>query len=107
MTAPQRFDWVWYGVDENGDSHVSLGRWQKHPCQFRYKFAEIQPTEHDRQATLATEKPTSEAGVYTARGIGDLSSMVASLAQQGFRIVTVIDTQNRDYHVVAQKESEK
>ena len=46
----------------------------------------------------------SEAGVYAARGIGDLSSMVASLAQQGFRIVTVIDTQNGDYHVVAQKE---
>lgn len=54
MAAPERFDWVWYGVDENGDSHVSLGRWQKHPCQFRYKFAEIQPTEHDRtRATLA------------------------------------------------------
>ena len=47
MTAPERFDWVWYGVDENGESHVSLGRWQKHPCQFRYKFAEVQPTEHD------------------------------------------------------------
>ena len=73
----------------------------------RDEFAEIQPTEHDRRATLATEKPMCEAGVYTARGIGDLNPMVASLAQQGFRIVTVIDTQNGDYHVVAQKESEK
>lgn len=45
-----------------------------------------------------------EAGVFTARGIGDLHSMVAQLARDGFRIVTVIDTQNGDYHVVAQKE---
>ena len=45
-----------------------------------------------------------EAGVYTARGIGDLHQLVQNLAQQGFRIVTVIDTQNGDYHVVAQKE---
>ena len=60
MTAPQRFDWVWYGVDENGDSHVSFGRWQKHPCQFRYKFAEIQPTEHDHpRETLAEIKGES------------------------------------------------
>jgi hypothetical protein len=46
----------------------------------------------------------SEAGVYTARGIGELRMMVSSLATQGFRIITVIDTQNADYHVVAQKE---
>ena len=45
-----------------------------------------------------------EAGVYTARGIGDLHQLVYNLAQQGFRIVAVIDTQNGDYHVVAQKE---
>ena len=45
----------------------------------------------------------NEAGVFTARGIGDLSRMVADLAEQGFRIITVIDTQNGDYHVVAQK----
>lgn len=44
-----------------------------------------------------------EAGVYTARGIGDLGELVANLAEQGFRIVTVIDTQNGDYNVVAQK----
>lgn len=47
----------------------------------------------------------SEAGVYTARGIHDLHQLVASLAGQGFRIITVIDTQNGDYHVVAQKEN--
>ena len=45
-----------------------------------------------------------EAGVYTARGIHELSMMVHGLSQQGFRIVTVVDTQNGDYHVVAQQE---
>jgi len=48
----------------------------------------------------------SEAGVYTARGIGELRQTVLGLAEQGFRIVTVIDTQNGDYHVVAQKDIE-
>lgn len=52
MTAPERFDWVWYGVDGDGNSHVSFGRWKKHPCQFRYKFADPQPTEHDHHADL-------------------------------------------------------
>lgn len=47
----------------------------------------------------------SEAGVFTARGIGDLHAMVNNLAREGFRIVTVIDTQNGDYHVVAQKDA--
>ena len=45
-----------------------------------------------------------EAGVFTARGIGDLHSLVVNLALDGFRIIAVIDTQNGDYHVVAQKE---
>lgn len=45
-----------------------------------------------------------EAGVYTARGLQDLNMPVHNLAQQGFRISAVIDTQNGDYHVVAQKE---
>ena len=49
----------------------------------------------------------SEAGVYTARGISDLHGMIAALAAEGFRIITVIDTQNGDYHVVAQKEDRK
>ena len=45
----------------------------------------------------------SEAGVYTARGIAELHQMVSSLACDGFRIVTVIDTQNGDYRVAAQR----
>lgn len=47
----------------------------------------------------------AEAGVYTARGIHELHQMVATLAREGFRIITVIDTQTGDYHVVAQKEA--
>lgn len=46
---------------------------------------------------------TYEGGIYTARGIGELHSMVYNLSLEGFRVVTVIDTQNGDYHVVAQK----
>lgn len=46
--------------------------------------------------------PPMSAGVFTSRGMGDLGRDVASLAEQGFRIVTVIDTQNGDYHIVAQ-----
>lgn len=46
-----------------------------------------------------------EAGVYTARGIHELHMLVNSLAQEGFRIITVIDTQNGDYHVVAQRQT--
>ena len=49
-------------------------------------------------------KHTREGGVYTARGIADLHSLVRSLTEEGFRIVTVLDTQNGDYHVVAQKD---
>lgn len=48
---------------------------------------------------------TREGGVYTARGIPELHNMVHSLVQEGFRIITVLDTQNGDYHVVAQKDA--
>lgn len=47
------------------------------------------------------------AGVFTARGVPELSLMITSLAEQGYRIITVIDTQNGDYHVVAQKDEAK
>lgn len=48
-----------------------------------------------------------EAGVYTARGISDLNMLIVNLAEQGFRIISVIDTKNGDYHVVAQKDASK
>jgi len=51
-------EWVWYGRDNDGESHISLGRWKRHSCQMRYKLAEIQPTEHDR-ADLATIDPAA------------------------------------------------
>lgn len=56
---------------------------------------------------ITTPEQMREAGVYTARGISDLSQMVVNLAREGFRIVNVIDTQNGDYHVVAQKDARK
>lgn len=48
-----------------------------------------------------------EAGVYTARGVHELHMQIACLAAEGFRIIAVIDTQNGDYQVVAQKEIKK
>lgn len=44
--------WVWYGEDETGLTHLSFGRWAKHPCQLRYKLAAVQPTEHDNEKEL-------------------------------------------------------
>lgn len=51
-----------------------------------------------------TEARARDAGVFTSRGIGELRSAVSELAAEGFRIIIVIDTQNGDYHIVAQKE---
>ncbi len=50
-------EWIWYGEDDEGNSHISTGRWATHVCQMRYKLAEIQPTEHDhtRPAPAATD----------------------------------------------------
>ena len=49
---------------------------------------------------------TKEAGVYSARGIGELNNTVYNLAQQGFRIISVFETSEEFYHVVAQMETE-
>lgn len=57
---------------------------------------------------VAIKSPSpSEASVLTARGILDLHRLVHNLAEQGFRIIAVIDTQNGDYHVVSQKDAVK
>ena len=45
-----------------------------------------------------------QAGVYSARGIGELDQQVMALAQQGFRIITVFEVPEGYYHVVAQQE---
>ena len=47
----------------------------------------------------------TEAGVYSVHTIGELHSMVSSLSMQGFHIITVLQTDNGMYHVVAQQES--
>src|SRR5882757_4724788 len=39
-------EWLWYG-DVDGKPVVTFGRWPKHGAAWRYKWAEIQPTEHD------------------------------------------------------------
>lgn len=39
-------EWLWYG-DVNGVGRVSFGRWPKNGTRWRYKWADIQPTEHD------------------------------------------------------------
>jgi hypothetical protein len=39
-------EWIWYG-EVDGKPIVTFGRWPKHGAQWRYKWAEIQPTEHD------------------------------------------------------------
>lgn len=53
-------EWLWWGQDARGKDHVSFGRWQKHPCQYRYKYASPQATEHDHPVTTA---PTEAAPV--------------------------------------------
>lgn len=42
-------EWLWYGTS-NGKPVVTFGRWPKHGAVWRYKWAEIQPTEHDHPA---------------------------------------------------------
>lgn len=39
-------EWLWYG-EADGKQHISFGRWQSHESQHRYKYADIQATEHD------------------------------------------------------------
>lgn len=39
-------EWLWWG-EVDGKDVVTFGRWPKHGTKWRYKLAEIQPTEHD------------------------------------------------------------
>jgi hypothetical protein len=39
-------EWLWYG-EVDGNSVVSFGRWPRFGAKWRYKWADIQPTEHD------------------------------------------------------------
>lgn len=58
-TESKPVEWLWWGSDENGREHISFGRWQRHPCQYRYKFADPQATEHDHPKR-STALPASE-----------------------------------------------
>lgn len=39
-------EWLWYG-EVDGKPRISYGRWPKDGTVWRYKWADIQPTEHD------------------------------------------------------------
>lgn len=39
-------EWLWWG-EVDGKDVVTFGRWPKRGAQWRYKLAQIQPTEHD------------------------------------------------------------
>lgn len=45
------------------------------------------------------------AGLYSVRNEGELQQMLASLAEDGFRIISVFSTPNEMMHVVAQKDT--
>lgn len=46
-------EWLWYG-EADGKPIVTFGRWPKNGGIWRYKYAEIQPTEHDHSRSHAT-----------------------------------------------------
>lgn len=43
-------EWLWYG-EINAVDIVTFGRWPKRGAKWRYKWADIQPTEHDNPRT--------------------------------------------------------
>lgn len=48
-TLAQPPEWLWWG-EVDGKDVVTFGRWPKRGARYRYKLAEIQPTEHDHAA---------------------------------------------------------
>lgn len=71
-------DWLWYGEDAEGKTHVSLGRWQRHPCQSRYKLADIQPVEHDHPS------PSHDA-VQEAARVTEIAALIEAATALGVR----------------------
>jgi len=49
-------EWIWYG-EVDGKPVVTFGRWPKHGAKWRYKWAEIQPTEHDHSTVELPKRP--------------------------------------------------
>jgi hypothetical protein len=48
--ASQPPEWLWWG-EVDGKDVVTFGRWPRHGAKWRYKLADIQPTEHDHPKT--------------------------------------------------------
>lgn len=61
VIAAEPAEWLWYGVDDRGETRVSFGRWQSDVCQHRYKFAHPQPTEHDHPQAAGGWQPIETA----------------------------------------------
>ena len=63
-------EWIWYG-EVNGSPVVSYGRWPKHGAVWRYKYAEIQPTEHDHGGCHKTPRQAFEEIIESLRYDGN------------------------------------
>lgn len=64
MTRPHDApEWLWYGEVE-GEPVVTFGRCPKHGAQHRYKYAELQPTDHDQPL-----KPWAWCGWHPDHGL--------------------------------------
>lgn len=58
-------EWLWFGeVDHK--AVVTFGRWPKHGAKWRYKLAEIQPTEHDHPTPSAATNADAWQDISTA-----------------------------------------
>lgn len=53
-------EWIWYGEDESGLPIVTFGRWPKAGTKWRYKWADIQPTEHDHPKRMPATRQVFE-----------------------------------------------
>lgn len=69
-------EWLWYG-EVDGKPVVTFGRWPKHGAKWRYKWADIQPTEHDR---AALQRPDAA---------GDGERVVWEIDHDGFKGVEI------------------
>ena len=52
-------EWLWWG-EVDGKDIVTFGRWPKRGAMWRYKLAEIQPTEHDHPKRLPATRAVFE-----------------------------------------------
>ena len=67
-------EWLWYG-EVAGQPVVTFGRWPKNGAQWRYKWAEIQPTEHDKP----TPTTVAWAAWHPVKGFGQMPNACADI----------------------------